>query len=77
MAAAVHRFQESIGGRSYLIEATAVSESRWRAHIVRLPGVPTALMPFYGRTPDEAVRQLSDWLARAHARAASPAAAQK
>jgi len=27
-------------------------------------------MPFYGRTPDEAARQLSDWLTRAHGLAA-------
>ena len=64
--AAVHRFEECIAGRDYLIEVSLVSKDRWRAHIVRLPGVPTALMPFYGRTPSEAARQLSDWLARAH-----------
>ena len=51
----VHRFQETIGGRAYVIEVAAVSPDRWRAHIVRIPGVPTALMPFYGRTPDEAL----------------------
>ena len=68
MTAAVHRFEEIIGGRSYLIEAKAVSPDRWRAYIVRIPGVPTALMPFYGRTPDEAVHQLSDWLTRAYQR---------
>jgi hypothetical protein len=28
-------------------------------------------MPFYGRTPKEAANQLSDWLTRAHARAAT------
>lgn len=67
----VHRFEESIGGRPYLIEVAAVSSDRWRACIVRRPGVPTALMPFYGRTPAEAARQLSDWLTRAHQRAAS------
>jgi hypothetical protein len=66
----VHRFEESIAGRSYHIEVTPVSQDRWRAYIVRVPGVPTALMPFYGRTPDEAARQLSAWLARAHAGAA-------
>ena len=71
MAAAIHRFEESIAGRVYLIEAHAVSKDRWRAQIARLPGVPTAMMPFYGRTPDEAVRQLSEWLTRAHARAAA------
>ena len=72
MTAAVHRFEESIAGRLYLIEVKAVSNDRWSANIVRVPGVPTALMPFYGPTPREAARQLSDWLARAHARAANP-----
>ena len=70
MVSATRRFQESIGGRPYLIEVAALGEDRWRAYIVRIPGVPTALMPFYGRTADEAARQLSDWLTRAHARAA-------
>jgi hypothetical protein len=67
----VHRFEESIGGRPYLIEVAAVSKDRWRACIVRIPGVPTALMPFYGSTPDEAARQLSEWLTRAHRRNSS------
>jgi hypothetical protein len=68
-AAAVHRYEEVIGGRAYLIEVKAVSPDRWRADIVRIPGVPTALMPFYGSTPAEAAHQLSDWLARAYERA--------
>ena len=72
MAADVHRFEQSIAGRPYLIEVSAVSQDRWRAQIVRLPGVPTAMMPFYGRTPAEAAEQLSAWLTRAHQRAASP-----
>jgi hypothetical protein len=72
-SAPVHRFEESIGGRPYLIEVAAVSDDRWRAYIVRLPGVPTALMPFYGATPVEAAHQLCEWLARAHARSANPA----
>jgi len=67
---AVHRFEESIGGRPYLIEVAPVSTDRWRACIVRIPGVPTALMPFYGRTPDEAARLLAEWLTRAYRRAA-------
>ena len=67
---AVHRFQQSIAGRPYLIEVAAVAADRWRACIVRTPGVPTALMPFYGSTPDDAARQLSAWLTRAHERAA-------
>jgi len=70
--AAVQRFEECIAGRDYLIEVSLVSKDRWRAYIVRLPGVPTALMPFYGSTPREAARQLSDWLTRAHG-AANPA----
>ena len=69
----VLRFEESIAGRPYLIEVVAVSKDRWRAYIVRIPGVPTALMPFYGPTPTEAARQLRDWLTRAHQQAASPA----
>jgi len=73
VAAAVHRFEESIGGRAYLIEVANVAQDRWRAYIVRIPGVPTALMPFYGSTPTEAAQLLSDWLAKAHARAATGA----
>jgi len=69
----VHRFEESIAGRPYLIEVFAVSKDRWRAYIVRTPGVPTALMPFYGSTPMEAAHQLCEWLARAHARASNAA----
>jgi hypothetical protein len=66
----VHRFRESIAGHPYLIEVAAVEHNRWRAYIVRIPGVPTALMPFYGPTPDEAAELLRQWLTRAHARAA-------
>ena len=73
VTSAVHRFEESIAGRPYLIEVAHVSKDRWRAYIVRIPGVPTALMPFYGATPDEAAHQLCDWLTRAYARAANPA----
>src|SRR4051812_29693933 len=50
----LHRFEESIGGRAYTIEVKAVAHDRWRAYIVRIPGVPTALMPFYGATPADA-----------------------
>jgi hypothetical protein len=69
----VHRFEECIAGHPYLIEVVAVSQDRWRAYIVRLPGVPAALMPFYGATPTEAASQLCDWLTRAYARAANSA----
>jgi hypothetical protein len=65
----VHRFDEIIGGRTYQIEVTPVS-NRWRAQLRRRPGVPTAMMPFYGQTPDEAARQLAQWLTLAHARMA-------
>lgn len=73
MNTTLHRFEQSIAGRPYLIEVAAVSKDRWRAYIVRIPGVPTALMPFYGTTPSEAADLLCEWLTRAHARAASPA----
>ena len=67
-----HRFEETINGRDYLIEVSAVGVNRWRAQIVRVPGGSSALMPFYGATPDEAARQLSQWLIRAHRHAANP-----
>jgi len=62
----VRRFHERIGDRVYHIEASMVDDARWRAQIARLPGMPTALMPFYGVTADEAARHLCEWLARAH-----------
>jgi hypothetical protein len=62
----VRRYHESIGGRVYHIEASMVDDDRWRAQIARLPGMPIALMPFYGVTADEAARHLCEWLARAH-----------
>lgn len=58
----VHHYEEQIAGRTYKIEVSAVSETRWRAQIARRPGMPTSLMPFYGQTPDEAARELSKWL---------------
>ncbi len=58
----VHRFEEHIAGRTYLIEVRAVSDARWRAQIVRRPGMSTALMPFYGTTPEQAAQELSRWL---------------
>ena len=63
----VHCFEETICGRAYQIEVTAVS-NRWRAQLRRLPGMPTAMMPFYGQTPDEAAGQLTKWLTLAHQR---------
>ena len=61
----VHRFHETIGGRAYDIEVTPVS-NRWRAQLCRTPGLPTAMMPFYGTTPDEAAQHLAKWLMLAH-----------
>ena len=69
----VRRFQETIGGRLYTIEALMVRDDRWRAQIVRLPGMPTSLMPFYGTTADEAAHLLCEWLTRAHRSSAAPA----
>jgi hypothetical protein len=63
----VQKFSEEIiGGRAYQIEASRVRTGRWRAQIVRGPGMPTSLMPFYGNTADEAARQLRRWLSLAH-----------
>jgi hypothetical protein len=59
------RFQETINGRSYVIEVRPVGPDRWRAQIARVPGATTALMPFYGATPDEAAGSLCGWLNRA------------
>jgi hypothetical protein len=67
----VHQFEQSIAGKTYLIEVAAVDTARWRASLVRKPGVPTALMPFYGPTPDAAAQSLCHWLTRAFERAAS------
>jgi hypothetical protein len=58
----VHHYEENIAGRKYFIEVSPVTASRWRAQIVRRPGMPTSLVPFYGQTPDEAARELSKWL---------------
>lgn len=58
----VHCFEQHIAGRTYFIEVQAVTDSRWRAQLARLPGMSTAMMPFYGSTPEEAARELSRWL---------------
>jgi hypothetical protein len=75
----IHHFEQTIGGRAYQIEVTRVS-NRWRAQLRRGPGTPTAMMPFYGPTPDEAAHQLWKWLTLAHerfARAAAPTATRR
>jgi len=69
----VHRFQENINGRPYLIEVSSVGRDKWRAQIKRLPGGSGALMPFYGSTPNEAASLLTRWLTIANRRPPSEA----
>jgi len=61
------RIHETIHGRPYVIEVVPVSQDRWRAQIARR-GATTAVMPFYGATPNEAAEHLASWLTRAGAR---------
>jgi hypothetical protein len=63
----VHCFEEFIGERAFVIEVTDAG-NRWRAQLRRRPGVPTAMMPFYGASPAEAAHRLLDWMRRAHER---------
>jgi hypothetical protein len=72
----VFHYEETINGRAYTIEVSPVGVDRWRAQIVRTPGGSSALMPFYGVSPDEAAHQLSTWLTRA-AGVAAPATAAR
>jgi hypothetical protein len=65
----VQRFDETINGRAYRIEVSAVG-NKWRAQIARAPGGSRAMMPFYGHTPVEAVEHLSRWLTLNHPRPA-------
>lgn len=67
-----HTFVETIAGRAYHIEVVPAC-NRWRAQLRRLPGMPTAMMPFYGGTPEEAAALLVGWLALAHRRQAAVA----
>ena len=62
----MHRFEEVINGREYLIEVSNVGLGKWRAQIARTPGGSAALMPFYGQTPNEAAERLSRRLTLAH-----------
>ena len=68
-AVTVLRFDETINGRAYRIEVSAVGTDTFRAQLARAPGGSRAMMPFYGKTPDEAVEHLSQWLSL-HARCA-------
>jgi hypothetical protein len=59
-------FQQEINGRDYRIEVSPVNQDRWRAEVVTAYGGPTALMPFYGASPDAAKDGLTSWLSRVH-----------
>jgi len=69
MNVSAQQFEQVIGGRTVRIEVSQVtgSPSQWRAQLQRAAGVPTAMMPFYGRTPDEAAQGLSRWLTAVYA----------
>lgn len=58
------RINETINGRTYVIELQRVGATQWRAQLARREAT-TALMPFYGSTPDEAAALLTRWLSRA------------
>lgn len=58
------RINETINGRPYVIELQHVGVNQWRAQLARREAT-TALMPFYGATPDEAAALLKRWLVRA------------
>jgi len=72
----VHYFEHDIGGRLYQIEVTSAG-NRWRAQLRRAVGMPTAMMPFYGVTPEEAAGHLTNWLTLAHRRPTTPTAAPR
>jgi hypothetical protein len=67
----VHRFDQTINGRAYHIEVSSVGRNQWRAQIRRTQGGSGALMPFYGKTPDEAANLLTRWLGIANGRTRS------
>ncbi len=60
------RFVQQVNGRDYRIEVMQLGSERWRAQVLNAYGGPTALMPFYDATPDEAVSRLTAWLSLAH-----------
>lgn len=67
----LHKYEEHINGRDVQIEVSSVGRDKWRAQVKRTPGGSGALMPFYGRTPDEAAHQLTNWLTIANRRPGS------
>jgi hypothetical protein len=72
LAVTLHRLTQQINGREYRIEVTQIAAQRWRTQVLNAHGGPTALMPFYGATLDEAVGRLTDWLSRAHRSVSNP-----
>jgi hypothetical protein len=58
-------YQQEINGREYRIEVSPVHD-RWRAEVVTRYGGPTALMPFYGASPEAARDGLTAWLSQIH-----------
>ena len=58
------RFRQTINNRIVTIDVSKVGRDRWRADLARSTGGPTALMPFYGTTPDEAAAHFFEWLSR-------------
>jgi hypothetical protein len=67
------RFDETIDDRKYRILVSQVRKDTWRAQVVTAYGGPTAVMPFYGSTPDLARTELTSWLTRVHKSARSTA----
>ena len=65
---------KTINGREYVIEVSNVGLHKWRAQIRRTPGGSSAMMPFYGTTPDEAAGLLTRWLAIANGQRRDPIA---
>jgi hypothetical protein len=65
------RINETINGRPYVIELQLVGVNQWRAQLARREAT-TALMPFYGATPDEAAGMLTRWLTRANRTVGAP-----
>lgn len=59
------RVEESINGQPSCIDVSLVAKGRWRAQVMSAYGGASALMPFYGATPEAAVHALSAWLDRA------------
>jgi hypothetical protein len=66
-----YHFEHDIAGRLYRIEVTSVGD-RWRAQLRRAAGMATAMMPFYGSTPEEAATHMTNWLTLAHGRGPTP-----